>query len=259
MNKNLICYAVCDKFKQNTLEHITNNYKTSKYKDVLVIHIDNDKEIIFFNYGVYICFNVDFENIKFFQDLISNFLLEPFNQPIIEQFTFSIKEKFEINFDQVILDENSIFAKIAIASTLAQNIKLIEFEEKIERTIEENSKIPMELAKSGKINLNKKETAKKIGELFLVKSRTNLHYDLLDTPEFFWEYPQYEHYYDKISKYLDIKSRIEVLNKKVEVIQELLDMLSNEQNHRYSSFLEWIIIILIAVEIVMGLWEHFFK
>lgn len=259
MQKNLISYAVCDKFKSGIYDHLSNIYKTSRYKDILVIHLEENKEIIFFNYGVYICFNVDFENTKFFEDSLSDFLIEPFAQPIIEQFSFAIKDSFEINYDQVIVSENTIFSKIAVASSLAQNVKLIEFEEKIEKTIEENSKIPMELAKTGKINLNKKDTAKKIGELFLVKSRTNLHYDLLDTPEFFWEYPQYEHYYEKISKYLDIKSRIEVLNKKVEVIQELLDMLSNEQNHRYSSLLEWIIIILIGVEIVMSLWEHFIK
>ncbi|MBD3798119.1 MAG: RMD1 family protein, partial [Campylobacterales bacterium] len=41
----------------------------------------------------------------------------------------------------------------------------------------------------------------------------------------------------------------------VEVVQELLDVLSNEQNHKYSSFLEWIIIILIFIEIVMGLYD----
>ena len=251
-------YAVCDKFQNGIFDHIAERYKTTLHKNILVVYIAKDQQIILFNYGVYICWGVDFENTKFFQDYLTDYCIEPFDQPITEQLSYTIADEFAINFDQVILDEDSILAKIAVATTLAQNIKLIEFEEKIEATIQENSKIPMELSKSGQISLNKKETAKKIGELFLVKSRTNLHYDLLDTPEFFWEYPQYESYYDKIAKYLDIKSRVEVLNKKVEVIQELLDMLSNEQNHRYSSFLEWIIIVLIAVEIVMGLWEHIF-
>ena len=102
-----------------------------------------------------------------------------------------------------------------------------------------------------------KEISKKIGELFLVKTKINLHYDLLDTPEFFWEYPQYENQYEKMVKYLDIKSRVEVLNKKVEIIQELLHVLSDEQKHKYSSFLEWIIIILIAFEIIINLKDHF--
>ncbi|RXJ67663.1 hypothetical protein CRV08_09845 [Halarcobacter ebronensis] len=259
MDKNLISYAICSRFKTETFEQVSQRYKTTLHKDILVVNIDKEQTIILFQYGVYVCWSVNFENTKFFQDFLGDFCLEPFKQPIVEQFSYEIKDQFNINFDQVILGDDSIFAKIAVSTSLAQNIKLIEFEEKIESTIDKNSKIPTQLAQYGKINLNKKETAKKIGKLFLVKSRVNLHYDLLDTPEFFWEYPQYEHYYEKISRYLDIKSRIEVLNKKVEIIQELLDMLSNEQNHRYSSFLEWIIIILIGVEIVMGLWEHIFK
>ncbi|WP_417535681.1 hypothetical protein [Methylophaga sp.] len=48
-------------------------------------------------------------------------------------------------------------------------------------------------------------------------------------------------------------ARINVLNKKLESIHELLDMLANEQNHKHSSTLEWIIIILIALEIVLFL------
>ena len=114
----------------------------------------------------------------------------------------------------------------------------------------------MQLATNGKINLSKKNISKKIGELFLVKSKINLHYDLLNTPEFFWEYPEFENQYIIMIKYLDIKSRVEVLNKKLEIIQELLHVLGDEQKHKYSSFLEWIIIILIAFEIVINLKDH---
>jgi uncharacterized Rmd1/YagE family protein len=136
-------------------------------------------------------------------------------------------------------------------------VKLIQFENAIESSIKTNSNIPIHLANSGKINLTRKDTAKKIGELFIVKSMINLHYDLLDTPEFFWDYPEYELYYQKVTNYLDIKARVDVLNKKVEVIHELLDMLGHEQNHKYSSFLEWIIILLILFEIIMNIIDHF--
>jgi uncharacterized Rmd1/YagE family protein len=72
---------------------------------------------------------------------------------------------------------------------------------------------------------------------------------LLDTPEFFWEYPEYEHAYNATARYLDIRPRVDVLSNKLNVIHELFEMLAEELNHKHSSFLEWIIIILIAFEI----------
>ena len=189
-------------------------------------------------------------------DFIKDLQINSFNKPIIEEFNYTLDDEFKINLDTIYLSDSSIASKIAISHALAQNVKLQQFEEEILTTIENNSHIPLQLSTTGKIKLTKKEISKKIGELFLVKTKINLHYDLLDTPEFFWEYPQYENQYEKTVKYLDIKSRVEVLNKKVEIIQELLHVLGDEQKHKYSSFLEWIIIILIAFEIIINLKDH---
>jgi uncharacterized Rmd1/YagE family protein len=258
MQKDVISYLSCEKFSSDIFEQISSRYKAIKYKDIVVIELDSNGIIVLFTFGVYVTWDVDFESLKFFQDFINDFEHESLSTMIVDKLVYEMHSDFKINFDKLILDNDSILVKIAISTSLAQNVKLMDFENTIQTTIEENSSIPLILAKTGKINLSKKGMAKKMGELFLVKSKTNLHYDLLDTPEFFWDYPEFEIYYEKVTKYLDIKARVEVLNKKVDVIQELFDMLSNEQNHKYSSFLEWIIIILIAVEIVMGLWEHIF-
>ena len=258
MEKIVNCHLVCEKFSADLFEHLTQRYKTTKYKDIIVVELENDGVIIVFMFGVYISWNVDFETTKFFEDFLLQMQVEPLDNILMEKFSYKVESEFKMNFDKVILNDNSILTKLAISTSLAQNIKLTYFENFIQDTIENNSTIPTVLAKTGKIALSRKEIAKKIGELFLVKSKINLHYDLLDTPEFFWDYPEYELHYEKVAGYLDVKARVDVLNKKVEVIQELLDMLSNEQNHRYSSLLEWIIIILIGVEIVMGLAEHLF-
>ncbi len=258
MEKIVNTHLVCEKFSADIFEHLSQRYKTTKYKDIIVIELENDGVIIVFMFGVYISWNVDFETTKFFEDFILSMQIESLESALMEKFIYKVESEFKMNFDKVILNDNSILTKLAISTSLAQNIKLTFFENFIQDTIENNSAIPIVLAKTGKIALSRKEIAKKIGELFLVKSKINLHYDLLDTPEFFWDYPEYELHYEKVARYLDVKARVDVLNKKVEVIQELLDMLSNEQNHRYSSLLEWIIIILIGVEIVMGLAEHIF-
>jgi len=96
------------------------------------------------------------------------------------------------------------------------------------------------------------------GNLFLTKSDIILNYDLLDTPEFFWEYPELESTYEMAARYLEIKPRVDVLSKKLETIHELLEMLADEQKHKHSANLEWTIIWLIAIEILFFLIHDIF-
>lgn len=256
-NKKLITYLTCEKFSDDIFSVLEQRYKCTKIKDVITINLSQDQQIVLFKYGVFVCWDIDFENMKFFADFIKNHEINSFDQEIIEELNYTVADEFKIHFDTISLSDGSSISKIAISHALSQNVKLEQFEKEVQSTIDDNSKIPRQLAITGKIDLSKKEISKKIGELFLVKSRINLHYDLLDTPEFFWEYPEYESFYEKLFKYLDIKARVEVLNKKVEIIQELLNVLGDEQRHKYSSFLEWIIIVLIAFEIIINIIDHF--
>jgi uncharacterized Rmd1/YagE family protein len=142
-----------------------------------------------------------------------------------------------------------------LSQGMAQSIKLAFFETHALRTITNTNYIPKSLAQDGRIKLNRQEIAKIRGQLFLTKSDIILNYDLLDIPDFFWEYPEYEPFYSVAAKYLEIAQRIEVLSKKLETIHELFEMLADEQKHRHSSKLEWIIIWLIAFEIGMTIFE----
>ena len=141
---------------------------------------------------------------------------------------------------------------------MAQSIKLAAFENQAIETIRTTSHLPESLAREGNIKLTRKEMAKIRGQLFLTKSDIILNYDLLDTPEFFWEHPEFQAIYSMAANYLEIQQRTEVLSKKLETIHELLEMLADEQKHLHSSVLEWIIIWLIMVEIIISIMEKVF-
>jgi uncharacterized Rmd1/YagE family protein len=47
-----------------------------------------------------------------------------------------------------------------------------------------------------------------------------------------------------------VESRVEVLNKRLDLIKELFDMLASELHNSHSNTLEWIVIILIVVEVL---------
>lgn len=247
-------FNVGDDFCADTEASITYDLDAQRrFRDAVYCHLDRGEYWVF-DYGVIVFWGAADADIK---RLIAKFvsISESRLEKIEEYFTFSIGEQLKINKDSITLPDNQALSRLAVSQALAQSIKLIEFEQNAQNTILDYSHLPEALAASGKIQLSRRQIAKIRGVLFKTKSDIILHYGLLDTPEFFWEYPEYEPIYNTLAKYLDIHSRVEVLSKKLATIHELFEMLADEQKHQHSSFLEWIIIILIAIEIVIYFFE----
>ena len=159
--KKLISYLTCEKFNQDIFQIIEERYKCNIIKDAIIINIKEEQQIILFKYGVFICWNIEFENIKFFLDFLKDLEINNFKKPIIEEFNYTFEDEFKINLDTIYLNDSTTTSKIAISQALAQNVKLQQFEEEVQTTIENNSHIPLQLSISGKIKLTKKRFLKK--------------------------------------------------------------------------------------------------
>jgi uncharacterized Rmd1/YagE family protein len=94
-----------------------------------------------------------------------------------------------------------------------------------------------------------------MGALFSHWCDVNLNSDILDTPDIFWEWDEFEDEYDVCRKYLSISKRTSVLNQRLEILKTLYEMLQNEQNFHHGNRLEWIIIILIVLEVLLELFS----
>ena len=159
-------------------------------------------------------------------------------------------EQSYIKNDTIYIDVEDNMNLLAISHGIAQSTKLSQFEFRTQQTINETSEIPKNIANTGRSQLSRLDLTKLRGSLFLSKSDIMLNYDLLDTPDFFWDYPELNSYYIIVIDYLELKQRMEVISKKLETIHELFGMIADELRHKHSSMLEWIIIWLIAFEIV---------
>lgn len=160
--------------------------------------------------------------------------------------------------DTIVLDSDDPHIKLSFSYGLSQSVKLSVFETSVEKTIDDNKKIPNELIQTGKISMSRKALAKKIGTLFAERNFINLNSDILDTPDFFWRRPKYEPYYEMAVQFMDIKQRLIILNSRLKIIHELYEILSTELHHIHSSRLELIIIYLIFIEVMMAIMRDFF-
>jgi uncharacterized Rmd1/YagE family protein len=83
----------------------------------------------------------------------------------------------------------------------------------------------------------------------------NLHSELLETPDVYWEEPNLGHLFDRMADNLDIPNRISILNKRLDYMQEVTEVVRTYMTNRTAHFLEKIIVILIAVEVLFHLMD----
>lgn len=258
------CYAYCTApsyLIKPLFEHYRTRYATSLYREALHIEIPQPGEsahIFCFPYGASVFWGLPPEKITQFLEEICPFEGGKLDEVEIDAFTYSYAKNAKVAEDEIYLPDREVRTKLAFSHGLAQSVKLGSFETTTLKTFNSAQNIPENLAARGKIPLSRKEIRHKMGKLFVERSSINLHVNVLDMPEIFWEHPEIEPYYNLIANYLDIKTRVEVLTKRLEIIHELFEMLGSELNHQHSSRLEITIILLIVVEVVILLLHEIF-
>lgn len=232
------------------------------YRDVIHSQPKDEKkgkrDIFYFPYGVTVFWGFSEPEEVEHLATVKKFEKEPFLKIEMDEFTFAYGNKMDIQEDEVVLPKKDPTLKLSISFAIAQSVKLTVFEETIARTVESTKQLPKDLAQKGKIFLSRKQTSQKMGELFLERNYVNLHTEILDTPEFFWEHSELEPNYRKMIHYLDVGKRVELLNRRLNLMHELFEILGNELNHQKTSQLEMTIIILIVIEVVLALLRDLF-
>ncbi|KAI8338445.1 hypothetical protein BC941DRAFT_422935 [Chlamydoabsidia padenii] len=214
-------------------------------------------EMFLFDYGVVVFWGMTLtEEQRILKEL------KPFEDETLEsddveteEFNYYYDENYQprIYNDIITLRHPSNYlVKLTIAHAIAQSVKMTLFERLIDDTINDTKYIPQVMAENGNIHMSRTAITKKIGQLFIMRINVNLVSNILDTPEIFWSEPALEPLYSAIRSYLEISQRVELLNQRVEVISDLLDMLKDHLNSSHGEHLEWIVIWLIAMEIVVA-------
>ena len=250
-------YCTADSYDIKGLyKTLRGRYQTTMYREAVHIVIPDDeapKDVFIFPYGSTVFWGMSLEERPDLLDEIKEFAYKPLDEVETDELTFSYGDKVHIKDDHITLPNKETLTKLAISHGIAQSVKLGAFEESITKTYDETKHIPEDLARRGKISLSRRQIRRKMGQLFIERNSINLHADILDIPEFFWEYPELEALYVLIANELDIETRAQVLNQRLDVVHELFQMLGNELNHQHSSRLEWTIIWLIVIEVVISL------
>ncbi len=216
-------------------------------------------DAFYFDYGTLVLWGLTREQEERLLKEVKAFENEPYELIETEEYRYHIGSVAKIVKDDITLPQSDILTKLAFSHGLAQSVQLSVFEKLIQKRIYESRNAPRSLAKFGKLVMSRTEIGRMMGKIIVDRNTINLHTDILDTPEFFWEYSDLEPLYRLIAQDLDIAARISVLNRRLDIVKDLFEMLSHEVQYQHSSRLEWIIIVLIFIEVVISFARDIFK
>ncbi|KAK3987909.1 Sad1-interacting factor 2 [Cladorrhinum sp. PSN332] len=215
-------------------------------------------EVFLFDYGVVVIWGMTAAQEQRFLKEIAKFEVEKLGPDDVEteKFNFYYTQEYQARIynDFITLrDKHNYMTKLAISHALAQSVKTSLFEELIASTIDTCKDIPTQIALTGKIDLSRSQINMQIGELFILRISIHLNGSVLDTPELFWVEPQLEPVYQAVRSYLEMDQRVGLLTERLDVIADLLAVLKDQLSHGHGEKLEWIVIVLIAAEILVAL------
>ncbi len=212
---------------------------------------EHDQYLYLLAYGVVVFAGYDevkmTEMIDYLKPLCKNLLNEKLREEFIIN-TATNKDAFEYNEIHISKTNPNVIRIIML--NVAQSVALDYFSKLAEDLMIETTVYTQQLEKNGKINISIKRLKMFIGKVLNVKNRIADNFYILDSPEETWE----DEYLSKIDyglrKTFDINIRFREIDYQLQIIRDNLDLFKDLAQHRNSNMLEWVIILLILVEVL---------
>ena len=148
---------------------------------------------------------------------------------------------------------------LLVGEALAVSVALAYDERRIAAAFEKIEPIAASLIKRRLPSGPRSGMLEQIGEALIIQKRLASRVDLDAKPDVLWDHPELERLWAKLVDEYDLTARARAVERKLVVIRETADTITDLISTRTSHHLEIYIIILIAIELVLALWDHFLK
>ena len=141
-----------------------------------------------------------------------------------------------------------------IVFVIAKSVALERIEERVDTVLDEMEGL-IALLDRGKLGIPDKKLAKLASSILTFKYSSIAYIMVLDKPEITWENHEADSLYLTMADQFELRQRYEEIRHKSETLMDITEVFSSLSHAARASRLEWIIIILILVEIILYLFQ----
>jgi len=164
-----------------------------------------------------------------------------------------------VQFERVIVDKLTLDRVEIMALILAQSTTLEYFEIKVDELVGKSGEIGDLLKRTGRLWLRSTKINRFIGNCMATKQELVTSLYLLDKPDETWQDQILDSLYRDAVDMFELKERYKTIDYKLKMVQENLELIGDLLAGRKNTFLEFLIVVLIAVEIVLFVYDLWLK
>ncbi len=228
--------------------------------DELFYEIGNEKYIYIFKYGIVCFLGYDEVEISAFIQLIQPCCKNYFDKKLTEEFDVEINQthnKFGYNKIEIALTNADVFRIIML--NVSQSVALDHYELQTNLLLEETNYHTQILERKGTLDLKGIHLKKYIGRTLNIKNKIAENLYIFDSPEETWEDENLSKIDIGLKKTFDLQARFRTIQEGLQIVKENFELFKDLLQYRNSIKLEWIIIVLITVEVLNLLVEKIVK
>lgn len=218
-------------------------------KKFLLYKEENGKYIYFKDYGsaVFIGYNKK-ELRSIYKDIFNRF---PFKQQHTEHYKIALSPlQNKVKFNEIIVNQITDDIAHVIMLNLGQSVALDYYQSRTNDLLMSTRLISKELEENGKVTMSSTKLNKYIGRTMVLKNRISENLYIFESSDLAWSDEELSYFDKRLSQELEFVERYQGLQSGLTVVKENLDLFRGLLDHKHSTTLEWIIIILIAIEIL---------
>ncbi|MGO4270002.1 RMD1 family protein [Paenibacillus sp. TAF58] len=225
-------------------------------KSILRKEFDDIQQVLVFSFGSVVFVNHTHMDeitgfLKFIQSFEPNVELQPAER-YTDEYRLHIEEidRMELTDKYVMVAEYESFYPELISTVLAKSVALEKIEEQLGK-IHDSLEIMIDRLEKGKLRVGNKELARTTAKIVRHEYNTLAYIMILDKPDLTWTNSTASEFYDGMMNFFELNDRYKILKSKTDILYHILEGFSNISHSIRGLFVEWIVVVLIVIEVVL--------
>jgi uncharacterized Rmd1/YagE family protein len=251
MTQKVISYQIADTIDVKGFSSVFKAELHYSDPSELFFRTGADQYVYVFKYGAVCFLNYEDAAIAEVLKLILPFCKNVFADRLTDEFLVETGAKeLRVGFNKIEVPSANIDVMRLVMLNVTQSVALDYYEEQTNKLLAETNNYTQELENKGRLGITGTKLKKYIGRTLLLRNRIAENIYVFDSPPETWEDESLNKIDADLKRTFDLQIRVRTIGEWLNIVKDNLELFRALLQYRNSNILEWIVIILILVEVM---------